>query len=285
MEEYDYGFSLLPEGCLSEMISRTSVKDACRSSAVSRGFKSASESDAVWERFLPLDYQEIISKSDPPVDFSTKKELFFRLCDSSILINDAKLSFRLSKTSGKKCFMLPARELSMAWKDTPLHWIFKSSPESRFSEVAELLNVCWLEIQGRMETKFLSPKTTYAAYLVYKVTDGSYGLEVTSKSRVNFFGDNVNVDECDRILLSRAEYRHEHRIGRMMEIEEQHASDRFPCTRIDGWMEMYMGEFYNDEGEGEIEMQISETKYLNWKKGLILEGIEVRPKEDGLDST
>nr|XP_016461645.1 PREDICTED: F-box protein SKIP3-like isoform X3 [Nicotiana tabacum] len=91
----DY-FRLLPEGCISEILSFTSPKDAVSSSAISRGFKSAAESDVVWEKFLPSDYQHIISKSDSLLVSSSKKELYFSLCDSPILTDGGKLMFRVS---------------------------------------------------------------------------------------------------------------------------------------------------------------------------------------------
>uniref|UniRef100_A0A0D9YU87 Uncharacterized protein n=1 Tax=Oryza glumipatula TaxID=40148 RepID=A0A0D9YU87_9ORYZ len=47
----------------------------------------------------------------------------------------------------------------------------------RFPEVAELLDVCWLEITGKLQLSLLSPATTYAAYLVYSFADYTIGLE------------------------------------------------------------------------------------------------------------
>ncbi|CAK9142188.1 unnamed protein product [Ilex paraguariensis] len=55
-------FSLLPEDCISAIISLTSPRDACRASAISSAFKLAANSDTVWEKFLPYDYPEIISR-------------------------------------------------------------------------------------------------------------------------------------------------------------------------------------------------------------------------------
>ena len=43
--------------------------------------------------------------------------------------------------------------------------------------MAELVDVCWLEISGKLSLSLLSPGTTYAAYLVFALTDDSYGLE------------------------------------------------------------------------------------------------------------
>ncbi|MCH90263.1 F-box protein PP2-B1, partial [Trifolium medium] len=44
-----------------------------------------------------------------------------------------------------------------------------------FLEVAELLGVCWFHIRGMINMRALSPKTHYAAYLVFKIT-GAFGL-------------------------------------------------------------------------------------------------------------
>nr|GEX91249.1 F-box domain, phloem protein 2-like protein [Tanacetum cinerariifolium] len=48
--------------------------------------------------------------------------------------------------------------------------------------------------------------------------------------------------------------------------------------REDGWMEIELGKFSHDDGdEGEVEMMLQEHKILNWKRGLIVDGIEIRP--------
>ena len=47
----------------------------------------------------------------------------------------------------------------------------------RFSEGAELLKISWLEIGGKIHCNMLSQNTTYAAYMVFKMSDKSYGLD------------------------------------------------------------------------------------------------------------
>lgn len=45
-------------------------------------------------------------------------------------------------------------------------------------------------------------------------------------------------------------------------------------------MESELGEFFIDRGnDGEVEMRLMETDFLDWKYGLVVEGIEARPKE------
>lgn len=65
------------------------------------------------------------------------------------------------------------------------------------------------------------------------------------------------------------------------EKEVKEISGRVPRRRDDGWTEIELGEFYNDreEGEnGEVYIQLFEVKGGQWKNGLVIEGIEIRPK-------
>lgn len=172
--------SKLPEteSCVAHVLSFTSPPEACRLSLISRTFNEASKSDTVWNRFLPADYQSIVSRSSDSSLLSSrlpKKHIFLSLCDNPILIDDGKMSFALDKWSGKKCYMISARHLMIVWGDTPAYWRWISVPGSRFTEVAELKAVCWFEIRGKINTSMLSPRTLYKAYLVFKLTAGSYG--------------------------------------------------------------------------------------------------------------
>ncbi len=51
----------------------------------------------------------------------------------------------------------------------------------------------------------------------------------------------------------------------------------YPRERDDGWMEVQLGHFYNhQEDTGVVAIHLYEHVQLNWKKGLILEGMEIR---------
>lgn len=52
-----------------------------------------------------------------------------------------------------------------------------------------------------------------------------------------------------------------------------------PGERKDGWIEIKLGYFYNDEGDEEVKMCLKEVKGEHLKGGLIVEGIELRPIE------
>ncbi|KAL4561135.1 hypothetical protein LXL04_033297 [Taraxacum kok-saghyz] len=263
-------FALISEGRVSHILSHTSPRDAGTASSISRGFKFFANSDAVWEQFLPADYQEIISRSVSPVVYSSKKELYFRLCDSPILIDDGNMSFSLNKHNGKKCFMVGAKALSIAWQDTLVFWRWRTLPESRFSKVAELLAVCWLEIKGKIRTSMLSSETSYAAYLVYKIGDISHGLDFPGKTMIRHNGDDVAVTTVHIKPPKDGENLQGSGDADVMGVG--------PRTRADGFMEIELGRFYNNgETDEEVEMGFMETRELHWKSGLIVEGIDIRP--------
>nr|AFK39520.1 unknown [Lotus japonicus] len=165
----------LPEGCIAAILCRTTPVDAARLAVVSKTFYSAADSDAVWNHFLPSDYHSIVSQSPSLANAPSNKALYLALSDRPVIIDHGKKSFQLDRKSGKKCYMLCARALSIIWGDDERYWQWINLPESRFPEVAELRDVCWLEIRGMMNTIALSPNTEYVAFLVFNMID-SHGF-------------------------------------------------------------------------------------------------------------
>ena len=96
---------MLPEGVVSTILSLTTPLDACTLSVVSTTFRSAAESDVIWERFLPSDYHQLLSSFDLPFKFTTKKELFFHLC-SSLLIDGGRKVITIPSSSLLASFYL-----------------------------------------------------------------------------------------------------------------------------------------------------------------------------------
>ncbi|EXC21744.1 F-box protein [Morus notabilis] len=346
----DY-FYVLPEGCIADIVSLTSPRDACRLCMVSTTLRSVAESDTVWERFLPPDYLSVVSPHSLPC--TSKKDLFFSLCDRPLLIEqgtklvhfvnlidadkktyylfsfrfglgyvnglivdatvassdrnvicadfviDITQSFSLEKESGKKCYMLSARALSIVWGDTPRYWRWVPLPESRFEDVAELISVCWFEICGNIDIRMLSPSTLYTANLVFKSTMGAYGFEhLPVEATIGLVGGETSMRSVylDAERGRRLRYRIvPRRLGlyirnRTVEYETEAPPPReadndqkvqnHPKERGDGWLEIELGEFFYDgRQEGELEIKVSEVTNGDWKGGLIVQGIEIRPKK------
>ncbi|KAG8363800.1 hypothetical protein BUALT_Bualt19G0060000 [Buddleja alternifolia] len=249
----------LPEDCIANVLSLTSPKDACRLSLVTSTFCSASRSDTVWDRFLPSDYLDIISRSIDGRDsllarFRCKKDLYLYLCDHPIVIDAGRKSFSLEKWSGKKCYVLAARDLIIVWGDTPQYWQWISLPESRFAEVAELLNVCWFKIDGKISMKMLSPNTNYAAYLVFKRRANFCGFH--NPIFTGYVGFAGQESQTLRICLA--------------ESVPNESTTEYPKQRDDGWMEVMLGEYFVQDGgqDGDFEISLFQCN-SSWKSGLI----------------
>lgn len=170
----------------------------------------------------------------------------------------------------------------------------------RFSEVAELIDVCRLEIRGKINTSMLSPNTTYAAFFVFKSTAKAYGfvyqpVEVAvgvsgseSETQSVYLDPEGGQRLQYQIVPRNPVFRRSFSIGNRWRqrttsvLNGEISSDRkYPKVRGDGWMEIEMGEYFNKGGGGEdkeLEMSVMEVERGDWKSGLIVQGIEIRPK-------
>ncbi|XP_041017185.1 F-box protein PP2-B15-like [Juglans microcarpa x Juglans regia] len=272
----------LPEDCFAQIMSLTSPQDVCRSVLVSSPIRFVADSDTVWEKFLPPNYEEILSRLVSPFVYSSKKELFARLSNPQLIDGGRKI-FSIEKSTGKKCYMLSARELSIKWASHPLYWSWKPQfPQSRFAEVAELRTISWLEILGLLNTKLLSPRTLYGTYLILHFANRAYGLD-TLPSEVSLEVGNV-VKSQGTVYLSRCDSKKQSNSERLCCVRSCRrskfcsAEKQVPVERKDGWMEIELGQFYNDQqGDEEVRMCLKEVKGEHLKGGLIVEGIELRP--------
>ncbi|KAL8540815.1 hypothetical protein ACS0TY_002146 [Phlomoides rotata] len=277
-------------------LSLTSPKDACRLSLVASTFRSASQSDAVWSRFLPSDYRSIISRAadgDSLLSkFHSKKDLYLHLCDHPNLIDEGRKSFSLEKSTGKKCYMLAAKDLTIVWGDDTRYWRWIEHPRSRFSEVAKLLNVWWFEVRGKINVHMLSSGTNYAVYLVFIRKPTTYGFAPhTAEASVWISGrecekQSVCLDpEGERrprfqIVARRVRVgRFFHQFEDVEDIPVDQNREYPKQQRNDGWMEVELGECFVNGGEdGDFEVGLLQNN-SDQKGGLVIQGIEIRPKE------
>lgn len=155
----------------------------------------------------------------------------------------------------------------------------------RFEQVAKLLTIGMLRIKCNIQTEILSPKTKYAVYLVFEMTENSYGFDSEFKGSVRFVPESGNNNNYGYDIWSVYLTTPKQGIGignanenggRMMRKKELNSSF-YPKKRIiDGWKEIFLGEFFNNNN-GEIEIQLYEKRKGVFKSGLVIEGIEIRP--------
>lgn len=153
--------------------------------------------------------------------------------------------------------------------------------ENRFPEVACLTLVWWLELRGKIHTSMLSPGTKYAAYLVYKMkTESYYGFCLfPGEVSVHISGEDKNVQNVcmDPFFIEDGE---EPRWN-----ENAYPDDFLILPRAkkrqDGWLEIELGHYFTGEGDDcELEMELMEVRGGVAKSGMIVQGIEIRPKRD-----
>lgn len=116
--------------------------------------------------------------------------------------------------------------------------------------VAELLNVCWLEVHGRFNTTNLTPRTLYEVVFVVMLKDPAYGWAIP-----------INL----RLILPNGS-RQEHKENMMEKARGK-------------WIEIPAGEFETlPENIGEMEISLYEYEGGIWKRGLLIKGVLIRPK-------
>ncbi|XP_060671509.1 F-box protein PP2-B10-like [Ziziphus jujuba] len=180
------------------------------------------------------------------------------------------MSFKIDKENGekkKKCYMIGSRRLSIAGHK-PVYRKTSLPAESSFSRVAKLRQVWWLDIRGRIETNILSPKSTYGAYFVYKLDECCWAFKNKPVEFRVYFEGEEEVHE------------HEHGGGCKVFLDPSEDEQGLCQFRDDWWLEVEMGEFFNDGSEDNrvVVCSLMGTDNYISKGGLVVEGIEFRPK-------
>nr|GEX42863.1 receptor-like protein kinase HERK 1 [Tanacetum cinerariifolium] len=172
----------------------------------------ASEYQESYESGKPMEYEEILQMVDREhtLVYTNKRELI-SLLSSGILVDWGRRWFSLSKNE-HNCELISASEFSFEDADM-IEWI--PHPRSRFSEVAKIESARELHIEVDIETIFLSPGITYAAYLVF-ILDGSelenFEIEETGVRLVGILVDwgrrwfSLSKNEHNCELISASEF-------------------------------------------------------------------------------
>ncbi|KAM0851001.1 hypothetical protein ACQ4PT_052708 [Festuca glaucescens] len=167
-------------------------------------------------------------------------------------------------TASAKCKMLSARSLQIA-NNKRWYWRWISIPDSRFSECAELIGVYELAVTGEVSPRDLSAGESYTVYLEYKLAGSTSGLKGSVQtSSLRLYGEQI-------LATNKVSIDPEARGS---------ASDvTYPVRRGDGWLELKLAEFTNDDDmltEKGVIVDIREKDLTIKKAGLIVEGMEFR---------
>jgi len=280
------GLGELPESCISLIVGLTTPGDVCRLSAVSQTFRLAGNSDSVWEKMLPVQYRHLLARLDTPLHFSSKRELYFALCHPNLIDGRTK-KFWIERATGKLCFILSPRDLHITWGDDTRYWHWISRDDSSFKEIAELVTVCWLEVQGQFDCKLLTPGTAYTISYRLKLNQSRRGINRN-------FGHRAMIPHLSRpygwnhkpvkFSVTTAGVEQQIYALYLSDTDKPVENDGYQMTPLrhveEGWMEFDAGRFVvEEEGDnpGEIEFCMREWEGGNWKGGLLLDGVKIQP--------
>ncbi|CAL5412869.1 unnamed protein product [Camellia sinensis] len=200
---------------------------------------------------LPHNYEAIIKDADSPIVKSSIDMLYDQL-QSGVFLNQKRKKYWVERKTNSNCFMLYARDLSITWAQDNRywHWPCLNETSNESIDVAELLNVCWLDIHGKFETANLSHGVAYEVVFVVMLKDPSYGWEVPVNLRL------ITPDGTT----------------------QQHQENLMQKPRGQ-WIEIPAGEFrMSPEKIEDIQFSLYEYNGGQWKRGLVIKGVAIRPK-------
>ncbi|KAA8544785.1 hypothetical protein F0562_019511 [Nyssa sinensis] len=205
---------------------------------------------------LPHKYEDIVKDADSPIDNSSIDKLYDQLYAGVFLNRKRKASpivkYWVERKSNNNCFMLFARDLLITWSDDIRywHWTYLNETSDVLIDVAELLDVCWLEVRGKFQTVKLSQGIMYEVVFVVMLKDPAYGWEVPVILRLTL--PDGSTQEHKENLMEKPRGR---------------------------WIEIPVGEFRTTaEKVGDIGISLCGSEGGNWKRGLVIKGVSIRPK-------
>ncbi|KAG8046030.1 hypothetical protein GUJ93_ZPchr0008g13443 [Zizania palustris] len=175
---------------------------------------------------------------------------------SGIFLAGKTKKYWVDERTSHNCFILFPRGLSITWSENPNYWTWyplkdESDADTQI-DVASLKDVCWLEIHGRLELSYLTPGVTYEVFFQVMLTDDAYGWKVPVNVQLKLPGGTVL---------------QQHKENLKEKIRRQ-------------WLELKVGEVKAQQGQtGEIEISMFEYDGGQWKRGLVIKGIKIIPKQ------
>ncbi|XP_031490991.1 F-box protein At2g02240-like [Nymphaea colorata] len=150
--------------------------------------------------------------------------------------------------------VLPPKSVWVCWADNSKYWKVSPMQNSRFSQKAELLEVCWLQIQGTFDTAILDKDTTYSLLFFFKHNDRASGLGN---------GAEVSLSQKDGKTICKRQ------------VHLKPGSSDFIKQDGEEWLAIEAGTFQPTGITPEISFNLLDCS-SNWKSGLVFAGVEIR---------
>ncbi|GKB62181.1 phloem protein 2-LIKE A1-like protein [Tanacetum coccineum] len=209
--------------------------------------KSAVSTTSTRSNNLPHEFEAILKDADTVIDKSSIDKLY-----AGVFLSKKRKKYWVDKASNGNCFLVFARDLSVTWGEDSRYWHWPCIKETSevVLDVAEMLSVCWLEVNGKFEISKLTPGIKYEVVFVVMLKDPAYGWEVP-----------INI----RLILPDG-------------TKQEHKENMMEKPRSK-WFEIPVGEFMEEAKKGGfVEFSLYEYEGGAWKKGLLVKGAAIRPK-------
>ncbi|KAL5775462.1 hypothetical protein ACOSP7_013019 [Xanthoceras sorbifolium] len=247
--------------CATKTPTRSESEDTCIVREIVIESDEETGANTVPDQKLPHNYEAILKDADADFHIDNSSiELLYKQLEDGVFLNQKRQKYWVDKESGSNSFMLYAREFSISWGGDNRFWHWYTEPETSdvSVEVAELKDVCWLEINAKFDTTKLTPGTLYQVAFVVKMKNSSRGWDKKVNLRLRLPDGNTKGVEENLMLQPKEE-----------------------------WINIPVDEFLvTPENTGELDISMDEYKDGKWKSGLIIKGVIIQPKKikEGEDS-
>ncbi|KAJ6386499.1 hypothetical protein OIU78_016418 [Salix suchowensis] len=252
----------VPESCAASIFMHLDPPEICKLARLNRAFHGASSADFVWETKLPSNYKYLAEKilGQSPESLS-KKEIYARLCRPNCF-DDGTKQVWLDKSSGKICVAVSYKALRITGIDDRRYWNHISSEESRFSTIAYLQQIWWLEVVGELEFEF--PAGTYS--LLFKLHLGKISKKFGRRA--------CNVDQVHGWDVKPVRFQ-------LSTSNGQQASSECYLHQQGNWGHYHVGEFVVDNKNTPMKLRFSmmQIDCTHTKGGVCLDSVLICPSE------
>ncbi|CAM8878069.1 unnamed protein product [Rhodiola kirilowii] len=254
----------LPEGCAALVLTHLNPKDICNLAKLNRTFRGACSADFIWDKKLPGNYKLIVEKlfaDGGDRDDGGKKQIYASLSRPTSFDGENKKAW-LDKNSGGLCMSISSKGLSITGIDDRRYWNHISTEESRFTTVAYLQQIWWLEVEGEVDFPF--PAGSYTIFFKLQLGRASkrFGRRVCNSE---------NVHGWDKKPVR----------FQLWTSDGQRATTQCFLNEPGKWIDYRVGNFVVDNSNKSTKVKFSMTQIdcTHTKGGLCLDSVFICPSE------